>query len=100
MHVAIRPVTQAVIRARMDRIDLCSQVVGCRSDVERGRLFGLSTRTLSRAREGWVGTTFVANTLAALRSYERELAARNLRATFDELFEVVVIATNELAVAA
>lgn len=92
MQVLLEPVTKAVIRPRMDRIDLVTGALGCKTDVHRAAIFGLTDRTISRARGGdHVGAVFVANVLATLREYERALAAKNLRATFDELFEVVVI---------
>ena len=101
MHVPTRPVTRNVIRARMDRIDLMTRVLGCESDPERGRLLGLTDKTIRRAREGiFVGGIFVANTIAGLRAHERELAARNLRPVFDELFEVLVLPASAVGEAA
>lgn len=91
MQVRFESVTQAVIRPRMDRIDLMTEAVGCKSDPHRAILFGVSARTISRARTGrGIGADFIANTLAALREHERALLARNLKPSFDELFEVVI----------
>ena len=91
MHVRQDSDTQALIRARMDRLDLMTRVLGCESDTARAELTGMSTRHWRRARDGYVGSVFIANTLVALRGRERELIARNLRPSFDELFEVVVV---------
>jgi len=74
----------------MDRIDLMTRVIGCESDTARAALTGISTRHWNRARSGHVGAVFVANTIVALRKHERELAARNLKPSFDELFEIVI----------
>lgn len=95
MHVRSDTATQAVILARMDRFDLYTRVLGCETDVARGELIGMTDRAVRRARQGAVGGVFVANTLAALRRFERELAACNLRVTFEELFEVVVVPVAE-----
>lgn len=98
MHVQSRDDTQAMIRARMDHLDLITRVLGCESDIDRGRLLDVSPKTISRARTGYVGGVFVANVLASLRQHERALAARNLRASFDDLFEVVVVAKTDVDV--
>ena len=98
MHVPTDTATQAVIRARMDHIDLMTRVLGCESDVDRGRLFDMSSKTINRARSGYVGGAFVASVIASLRQHERALAARNLRVAFEELFEVVVIAKSDVDV--
>lgn len=97
MHDATQSGTQAVIRARMDRFDLMTRVLGCESDLAREKLTGLDDRTIRRARTGYVSGVFVAKALTSLRAYERELAARNLRPTFDELFEVLVVAVEDAA---
>lgn len=97
MHDANQPATQAVIRARMDRFDLMTRVLGCESDVDRAELIGVTDRTIRRARTNYVSGAFVAATLAGLRAHERDLAARNLRPTFDDLFEVLVVAAEDEA---
>lgn len=78
----------------MDRLELMTRILGCETDTARAALIGITPRHWSRAREGHVGSVFVANTIAALRQRERELVARNLRPTFDELFEVVMVARS------
>lgn len=92
MQVRFEPVTQAVIRPRMDRIDQMTKAIGCKSDPHRAILLGLSERTISRARTGrGIGADFIASTLAALREHERLLVANGMRPVFDELFEVVIV---------
>lgn len=93
MHVQPQPDTDtvAVIQARMDRLDLMTRVLGCESDVARADLLGVSTKAIQRARSGYVSGRFVAGAIAGLRAHERELVARNLHPTFDELFRVLVV---------
>lgn len=84
--------TKAAILPRMGQFDLMTRILGCESDAARAELIDVAARTMSRARAGEpVGGQFVANTIATLRAHERALAARNLRPTFDALFEVVVV---------
>lgn len=74
----------------MDQIDLMTKAIGCETDAARADLTHMSARHWRRAREGQpIGVTFIANTLVALRQFERALARRRLRPTFDSLFEVV-----------
>lgn len=95
-HVRPQPTTiqDAVdvdIVPRMDRIDLVTRVLGYGTDVARAELTGMSEKTWERARGGRrIGKDFIGRLLVALRAHETPLAARNLSATFDDLFEVRV----------
>jgi len=100
MQVRAEPDTQAVIQARMDQFDLMTRVIGCESDAARAELIGMSSRAIQRARTGFVGGAFVANTITALREHERDLAARNLFPTFDSLFVVRVVPRADIEAAA
>lgn len=82
-------VAQASLRLRVDRFELMTRILGCESDIARAELIGMSARSIQRARNGVVGTTFAANTVAALREHADELAERNLTCGLDDLFEVV-----------
>ena len=87
--------TEAIIRADMDRIDLMTRVLGVTSDAARAELFGVSEKTVQRARAGTpVGSRFMAAVVTALREHERELAKYSLRPTLDTLFEVRVVAVG------
>lgn len=66
-------------------------MLGCESEAARARLLGVDRKTIQRARAGQVGERFVAQTISALRRYEAELAEYGMRASFDELFEVVSV---------
>jgi len=88
--------TDSVIRARMDAFDLMTRVLGCESDVDRAELLNLTTKMIQRARKGYVGSRFVARTLTGLRAFERELIKRNLRPTWDALFEAVVVPVGSI----
>jgi len=90
MYVRPGSDTQAVVTARMDQIDLMTKAIGCDTDAARADLTHMSARHWRRAREGQpIGVTFIANTITALRQYERTLSRKRLKPTFDNLFEIV-----------
>lgn len=94
-EVEVQP--QAVLRLRVDRFDLMTRILGCETELARAELIGMDYRSIWRARNGAVGTTFAANTVAALREHSAELAKYNLSVGLDELFEVVRIRDRQAA---
>jgi hypothetical protein len=82
---------RGAVRLRADRFDLITRVLGYGNDQARARFINVSARTIYRARRGSLGQELIAQTLISLRDRRDELAAYNLVATFDELFEVIEV---------
>nr|MDT0660806.1 hypothetical protein [Micromonospora sp. DSM 115978] len=87
----------ATLRLRSDRFDLMTTALGCRTDIARGELLGLSPRTIYRARRGSFGLEFIVKTIFVLQQHREALAEFNLCPSLDELFEVVTPALAKAA---
>lgn len=73
---------QAEIRLRVDRFEKATTRLGCKTDVARAGLVGMSDRQLRRARaQRPVGDQAVAKILVGLRR-------AGLNATFEQFFEI------------
>lgn len=64
-------------------------LLGATKDNEIAAMAGYKPRTISRARAGQLGHTFVINTVYTLQRHADRLAEYGITPTLDELFEVV-----------
>lgn len=89
MHDPETEVAQAAVQLRAERFALMFAVLGYKTDQEIAAVAGYSRRTITRARAGQLGETFIANTIHVLRQRSPELARYGLSPDLDELFVVV-----------
>lgn len=80
----------ARVALRVAHFDLVTTMLGLATDEARAALIGLTTRQISRARNGEpVGERFIAGTLEALRRHHDTFTAAGVPITFESLFETV-----------
>jgi hypothetical protein len=87
--IDVEPEARVGVFLRPGQLTHYARVLGCTSDFAFAQLIGMTERTISRAKnDGIIGIQFVAAVLSTLAKHEAELAAMNLGARFEDIFEV------------
>lgn len=86
---AREPGTHAGIFLREERFDLIMRILGHRSRTAAARALGIDPKTIYlAASRGVRSDQFIAETLAAMKEHEAELAELGITPAFEEVFTV------------
>jgi hypothetical protein len=95
--VPVEREVEPTVRLRHERFDLMLKVLGAEKPGQIAQILGVDRRTVTRAQNGQIGETFIAQTISSLKRHEATLARYGLHPTLDELFEVIDPVAIEVA---